>query len=217
MFDNVLSALPEDVIAAIMDVLEDAGEDTPYTTIKNRLMETHVLSDSEKMELLFKLPSLGARKPSQLLTNMLDVCPAGEEKTKLFMFMFLQRLPKDLRLMMGEVEHGDPRTVAARADRLWAGHARQHAEAVIATASEVTEDTENSTVAAIQRQAQQQRRGQWRKNKQKRPERQQRVPREKTAPMDLAITASGLCRAHWFHGENARACTQGMTCSWEEN
>ena len=123
MFDNVLSALPEDVIAAIMDVLEDAGEETPYTTIKDRLMETHVLSDSEKMELLFKLPSLGARKPSQLLTSMLDVCPAGEEKTKLFMFMFLQRLPKDLRLMMKEVEHGDPRTVAARADRLWAGHA----------------------------------------------------------------------------------------------
>ncbi len=86
--------------------------------MKDRLLETHVLWDFEKMEMLFKVPNLGAHKPSQLLTSMLEVCPINEEKSKIFFFMFMQRLPKDLRLMLGDVEAGDPHAVAAKADRL---------------------------------------------------------------------------------------------------
>ncbi len=51
MFDHLLSALPEDVIAAVLDVLEETGEEQPYTILKTRLLETHVLSDFEKVEL----------------------------------------------------------------------------------------------------------------------------------------------------------------------
>jgi hypothetical protein len=36
---------------------------------------------------------LGARKPSELLNHMLELCPRGEEKNKFFLFLFLQRLP----------------------------------------------------------------------------------------------------------------------------
>ena len=144
-FNYMLSALPEDVIAAVLNVLEEAGKEQPYTILKTRLLETHVLSDFEKMENLFKISALGARKPSQLLTTMLEVCPAKEEKTKLFMFMFVQRLPKDLRLMLGDVAR-DPREVAAPADRLWACHAKNQSDNLVAIVEEKEED---DLVAAV--------------------------------------------------------------------
>ena len=217
-FDHLLSALPEDVISSVLDVVEQIGEDEPYTQLKDRLLETHVLSDFEKLEILYKLPTLGARKPSQLLLSMLEVCPQNEEKTKMFLFMFMQRLPRDLRLMMGDVEAGDPRAVAARADRLWACHAKQHELVAATVAEEQKSEEDNNMVAAIRNVRQ---KGQWQKKKFQRynkggPNKGQQQ-QEKNAPMDLAITASGLCRAHWFHGEKATKCTQGATCTWQEN
>jgi hypothetical protein len=95
--DHLLAALPEEVLAQVMDVIEDLPEDTPYTTLKDRLLETHTLSNFEKLEQLFKSGQLGARKPSQLLNSMLEYCPQGEERGVFFHFMFLQRLPQSLR------------------------------------------------------------------------------------------------------------------------
>lgn len=218
-FDHLLSALPEDVISSVLDVVEQIGDNQPYTQLKDRLLETHVLSDFEKLEILYKLPALGARKPSQLLLSMLEVCPQNEERTKMFMFMFMQRLPRDLRLMMGDVEAGDPRAVAARADRLWACHAKQH-EVVASTVSEEHTGEEDSGLVAAIRNVKQ--KGPWQKKKFPRNSKQGGQNRgqqqEKNAPMDLAITASGLCRAHWFHGEKATKCTHGTaTCTWQEN
>jgi len=226
MFDHLLSALPEDVISSVLDILEEVGEEEPYSILKERLLETHVLSDFEKMEMLFKVPALGARKPSQLLTAMLEVCPTNEEKTKLFIFLFMQRLPKDLRLMLGDVEAGDPRAVAAKADRLWACHAKQNTEATVAAVAEDGgADDDEAVLAAIKGgKPGQQSKGQWRKKKfgggnnykkqGKAPQQQQ----DKSAPMDIAIAASGLCRAHWFNGEKAKQCSpNSSSCSWQEN
>jgi len=57
--DHLLAALPEEVLAQVMDVIEDLPEDTPYTTLKERLLETHTLSNFEKLELLFKAAGRG--------------------------------------------------------------------------------------------------------------------------------------------------------------
>jgi len=219
MFDHLLSALPEDVISSVLDILEEVGEEEPYSILKERLLETHVLSDFEKLELLFKVPSLGARKPSQLLTSMLEVCPANEEKSKIFIFLFMQRLPRDLRLMLGDVEAGDPRAVAAKADRLWACHAKQQPDATVAAVSEDPREDDEGTVAAVGNQKQKHSKFQWQKKKkfQKQQRQDGGKQAEKNAPMDIAIAASGLCRAHWFNGERARACSPGSQCTWQEN
>jgi hypothetical protein len=123
--DHLLAALSEEVLAQAMDVMEYLPEDMPYSTLKEQLLETHTLSNFEKLELLFKTGQLGARKPSQLLNSMLEYCPQGKERGVFFHFMFLQQLPQSLRILLGEVEHGDPRALAARADMLWACHGKQ--------------------------------------------------------------------------------------------
>jgi hypothetical protein len=56
---------------------------------------------------------------------MLELCPAGHEASLFFLFLFLQCLPSHLCIMLGEVDYGDIRAVAVKADRLWATHPRQ--------------------------------------------------------------------------------------------
>jgi hypothetical protein len=40
-FDHVLSALPEDMVGQILDLVEAAPEAAPYTFLKARILETH--------------------------------------------------------------------------------------------------------------------------------------------------------------------------------
>jgi hypothetical protein len=49
---------------------------------------------------------------------MLEFCPVGMEKHLSFHYLYMQRLPQALRTQLGEVQPGDPRGLAARADRL---------------------------------------------------------------------------------------------------
>jgi hypothetical protein len=105
-FDHVLSALPEDMVGQILDLVEAAPEAAPYTFFKARILETHQLSDYEKFDMLVKMEPLGDCKPSPLLAAMMEFCPAGMEKTLSFHYYFTQRLPAALHTQLGEVEHG---------------------------------------------------------------------------------------------------------------
>ncbi len=62
-----------------------------------------------------------------MLHEMLELCPTGHEASLFFLFLFLQRLPSFLRIMLGEDGYEDIRAVALKADKLWAIHAHfQH-------------------------------------------------------------------------------------------
>ena len=75
MFDLLVAALPEKHLSQVMDIIKAIPAINPYEVLKLRLLEAHVLSDQEKMDVLFQLGPLGDRKPSQLLASMLSVCP----------------------------------------------------------------------------------------------------------------------------------------------
>ncbi len=72
----------------VMDVVDNVPEDFPYDMLKTRLLETHTLSDHEKMDVLFKSEPLGGQKQSQMLVSMLAYCPCGMEKTIMFLRIF---------------------------------------------------------------------------------------------------------------------------------
>jgi hypothetical protein len=147
-FDHVLSALPEDMVGQILDLVEAAPAATPYTFLRARLLETHSLSDYEKWDMLQKTEQMGGRKPSKLLADMMEFCPAGLEQSLPFHYLFAQRLPQALRTQLGEVEPGDPRALAARADKLWAVHAPT-ASAVAAVSSSEAAEASGGSCAAI--------------------------------------------------------------------
>ncbi|MFO0003367.1 MAG: hypothetical protein ACK559_19785, partial [bacterium] len=112
-------------LSQVMDIIKAIPAINPYEVLKLRLLEAHVLSDQEKMDALFQLGPLGDRKPSHFLAPMLSVCPTGMELQPVFQYLFPQRLPQTLRLLLGEKDCRDIRALAVLSDRLLASHKPQ--------------------------------------------------------------------------------------------
>jgi len=210
-FDLLVTALPQSVAAAVVDVIDRPPIEYPYTALKHRLLEAHELSDYQKLEMLFKMGPLGGRRPSELLTAMLEYCPRGEECNTFFTHLFLQRLPAELRILLGEDDHRDPRPLAAKADQLWAVNGARSAH--IAAVAE-----EPAQVAAVAKK-QAAKGGKKRVSGRGRPTTaagaagaaQSAVPPANT-PMELSQLQSGLCYKHWRFGEAAPSCQ--ASCNW---
>jgi hypothetical protein len=121
-FFNCLHALPETTVSLIADLVEaDPLPANPYTELRRRLLAAHQLTDIQRVEQLFNLPPLVAQKPSELLAEMLRLCPRGQENNAFFNCLFLNKLPRELRILLSEAEMADKQALGARAD-LFAAH-----------------------------------------------------------------------------------------------
>ena len=126
------------------NIIEDPPQN-PYTTLKAVLLKSHQLTDFQRVEKLHQLEPLGGRKPSELLAIMLEICPMGQHTSLFFQYLYPQRLPRELRIMLAEDDHADLRKTAEKADTLWAIHAKQSHDVVAAVKPEADSDI----VAAI--------------------------------------------------------------------
>ncbi len=218
-FDLLVGSLNMTSIGQVIDLVENPPDLLPYSTLKAKLLSAHQLTDYERVELLIKMQPLGARKPSEMLSEMLETCPRGHDNNIFFTHLFLRALPAELRIMLGEDDHQQCRAVAEKADRLWALHGpRSH---VLANVSE-PEASEPSAVAAVGAA-----RAHVPKPKPKNKARQQSVsqqqvtqaggqgPTPSVAPSVLARAGSGLCHFHWSFGAKANKCE--APCAWQGN
>jgi hypothetical protein len=142
-YDHLVGALPRASVRLVLDLLEHPDESTPYTALKDKLLSSHELTNFERIERLMKLEPLGGRKPTELLAEMMELCPRGQESNMFFLFLFLQRLPRELRMMLDEDDQMTPRQLAAKADKLWAKHSHQHGNVAAVSA------VEGDTIAAV--------------------------------------------------------------------
>ena len=78
-FDQLVGALSKESIGCVLDLVEVPLLFTPYTKLKARLLEAHQLTDYQKVDQLLKMGDLGARRPSELLAAMLELCPRDQE------------------------------------------------------------------------------------------------------------------------------------------
>jgi hypothetical protein len=151
-FFNFLHALPETTVSLIADLVEaDLLPQNPYTELRRRLLAAHQLTDIQRVEQLFNLPPLEAQKPSELLAEMLSLCPRGQENNTFFNCLFLNKLPRELRILLSEGEMADKQALGARAD-LFAAHNSKQAHdvvAVVAAVSSPEQEGEETTEAAI--------------------------------------------------------------------
>jgi hypothetical protein len=86
---HVLAALSVDSVRLVRHVLHQETGPTSYDQLRTSLLASHSLSNYQKMERMMRLPPLGDRKPSVMLAEMLEFCPAGESSTAVFAFLFL--------------------------------------------------------------------------------------------------------------------------------
>jgi hypothetical protein len=208
----VVSVLQHESLRLVADIVETPPLMHQYTAIKERLLASHQLTGYQRAEKLFAMPCLGARKPSELMAAMLEICPRGEEKTELFACLFLKRLPSKLRILLARADHKDPKALADDADKLWGMHVTP-ADQLAALAVEVEQP--ESTLAAMRPAADfilgRSRRG---RRGRRAGAGGQRPPMELQALKEARL-AAGLCIKHWQYGEQANSCVQ--PCNWSGN
>jgi hypothetical protein len=145
---NVLAALPEATVVLIADLIESSPlPDDPFDRLKARLVTAHQLTDMQKVEKLLSFPAMGQQKPSELLAEMLRFCPRGEENSVFFNCLFLQKLPRELRVLLSEADMADKRLLSERADQIWAHNSHIHHDAIAAVSSETDGDGDGAVAA----------------------------------------------------------------------
>ncbi len=66
------------------------------------LLLSHELTNFMRIERLMQLEPLGDKKPTQLLAEMMELCPQGEESNMFFLLVFLKQLPEKLHILLDE-------------------------------------------------------------------------------------------------------------------
>jgi hypothetical protein len=146
-FDHVLGSLPEVTVRSIADLLVGPAPADAYTVLKRRLLASHSLTEFHRLEMLLSGQGLGGQKPSELLADMLQLCPPGDRDGRLFRFMFLHRLPRELRIILAEDADTPLHALAVRADILWSHNS---GKAVGGGLAAVHEEPQDGAVAAVQ-------------------------------------------------------------------
>jgi hypothetical protein len=190
--------------------VDDIAEQLPlppdaFFRMRDRLVASHSLDAYQRLEQLMALPALGGQRPSALLAQMRQLCPPGEETSLLFRYLFVQRLPQQVRLQLAEDRHSPVQALAARADTLMAHHS-YNAVAAVETHS-VGEEEE--IVAAVR--------------DPKKPARKQQQGKKKAAAPGSKSGGGGpkkeawLCRRHHQYGGRAYECEDPDSCGWSGN
>ena len=230
-FMNVLGALPEQVVRSVNNLLRGLTPPDAYTQLKGRLLASHGLTEFQRMEKLVSTQGLGGQKPSELLASMLQLCPAGEGDTRLFRFLYLQRLPRELRILLSEDAASPLHALAARADVLWSHNSSRGSGMLAAAVSAADAEEEPGQVATVRsggaRGARGGRGGRSGRAGRKSNRGNQRgqpaasggggAAQDGQAPVDFARAGSGLCHAHFVYGNKAFPDRCVQPCNWQGN
>ena len=75
-FCHVTAALDKSTLKKVVNIIVSPDPVQPFNKLKEALLASHILTDFQKVELILAMELLGARKPSELLADMLELCPA---------------------------------------------------------------------------------------------------------------------------------------------
>jgi site-specific DNA-cytosine methylase len=182
------------------------------------------MTDYQKIAALHKMEPIGGQKPSELLASMLELCPRGHETSIFFTHLFLERLPAELRITLGEDDHQNVRALAKKADSLWSLHGMKSSFA--STVASLVDVEEPSPVAVVSSRGSGRGRARGRGGRgssagtsrggSQQPGGQQAPGQSRAAssllPREMARIQSGLCLYHFNHGDKAHSCTP--PCNW---
>ena len=220
-FFRVLNALPEDITRQVADLIEQVPDDNPYELLKGRLLGAAKVSDFQRAEKLMALPALGDRKPSDLLATMLEVCPRGWEKENFFTFLFMSRLPLNVRVLLKGVPTTDLQLLAEAADEASALHspAGNYVNNVNAGQNvHVVAQEQENLVAALKSAGFRQGKGKQGNFRKKDSTKMPTVPEEsELASSKVARQAAGVCLNHWRYGKNCHVGKCRQPCSFQGN
>ena len=202
-------ALSQEVVTPHRRFLQTitAATPNPYELLKTRLLQTYAPTDTALLTQLLAAVELGDRRPMDMMKTMLSQLPPDEPAGKLFLALYLQRLPAPLRERVAAKHFTDPQQLAEYADTLWEAQTRPLVTAAVLPAAQP------SPVPS-------QRRGRSRGRSSSRPRSDSRSPRRRFSPNPPPASATTapaayICYYHERFGAAARNCRP--PCAWPEN
>jgi hypothetical protein len=194
----VLTALSEANVDRVRHIVEADPTVDSYENLKGGLVASHVMTDYQKIDQLLQMEPLNGRKPSDMLVEMEKLKPADPDQY--FAYMFLHRLPREVRVLLTKEPVDNMRALAEKADAFMALH-RPQSHDLAAPVAAASAEAEEDQVAAVKNS----RTGGQAKFKRKQQRRQRGAP-------PAEEVKSPLCWLHIRFGEKARRCEQ--PCAW---
>jgi hypothetical protein len=199
-YDHCLARLPASVVPAIRDLalrVRTGVVDDPYGELEAKLTSSFQKGPWQRAFALLDLPDLGDRRPSVLMDQMLALLPSGEVPGRIFLALFLRRLPADMRDQLAAQDITEPGLLASAANRIF--DARPQPGFGV---SAVQQGRRSPSPARDQRR--------------RSPSRQGRRPATPAAANRAADDGEdGLCYFHSTFGRRAHRCRP--PCSWSGN
>ena len=118
-FYHVVGQLPMAVSTEMKAQITSPAAATAYDDLKRRLISRFKPTKWQQAEFLVNHPSIGDRRPSQMYCQMLAQLPDGDTPGVLFQYLFLSRLPADIRGHLLSRDFASPLEMAEHADRLY--------------------------------------------------------------------------------------------------
>jgi hypothetical protein len=145
----VLAALNEEQVDKVVAVTEEEPTEESYERIKAALVSSHSLTPFQQVCRLVNMEGLNGRKPSELLSAMDKLKP--KDANSFYAYHFLQRMRREVRLLLAKKDLSDMRALAVEADDLMALHQPQAHDTVAAVqpAAQAEATGEDDSVAAI--------------------------------------------------------------------
>ena len=117
-YHHVVASLSPTATAKLVGILSAPPATNKYSAIKAALLYAFGLSDAERADRLFALNGLGGRKPSELMSHMLDLVGSRGPEFILKQ-LFLRQLPASVRAALANCPADDFTAFAAEADKFY--------------------------------------------------------------------------------------------------
>ena len=120
-FDHILQKLPQKIMVSVRGLIvgSAASSATPFEDLKAKLVSSYTLSCWQKVSRLIHHPGLGDCRPTALIYTMLALLLEDDTPGSLFLGLFLERLPFEIKDLLVSWEFKTPREMALYADSLW--------------------------------------------------------------------------------------------------
>ena len=136
-FDHIIQKLPQNIMVSVRGLIMNSASSssTPYEDLKSKLVSSFTLLRWQRVNKLIHHPALGDRHPIALMDAMLALLPEDEAPGSLFLGLFLERLPVEMRNHLVSKEFKNPSEMVLHADNLWNAHRAQASDSFLTAAA----------------------------------------------------------------------------------
>lgn len=117
-FEYVITALPQDVIMTVLDVIQNPSAGDQYGNLKRTLIERHTISENRRLDKILSDSEIGDRRPSEFYRSLL-LLAGSNFSLDVLKKLWLRKLPKSVNVALTGSNLSDVDQLMRLADNIW--------------------------------------------------------------------------------------------------